>query len=106
MYDSEDGVVFEDLVTASDAVLDGLKKGPTLVHCQAGLNRSGLVAAFTLMRMGFTAQDAIDLLRNSRSPMVLSNETFVAQLHALQNRFDHDQKFARELLAEDVTLDV
>lgn len=94
MYDSEDGVAFEDLVKASDEVLNGLAKGDkVLVHCQAGLNRSGLVTAFTLMRMGRSAQDAIDLLRRSRSPMVLCNDTFVKQLHELQHRFEDDEKF-------------
>lgn len=88
MYDSEEGVDFDDLVKASDAVLAGLKKGKTLVHCQAGLNRSGLVAAFTLMRMGWYAQDAIDHLRRKRSGFVLCNDTFVSQLHNLQHKFE------------------
>lgn len=96
MYDSPEGILFEDLVKASDAVLDGLKKGPTLVHCQAGLNRSGLVAAFTLMRLGYTAQDAIDLLRRSRDKFVLCNETFVKQLHELQHRFEDEPEFANQ----------
>lgn len=88
MYDAQEGVLFDDLVRASDAVLEGLKKGPTLVHCQAGLNRSGLVASFTLMRLGRTAQEAIDLLRHTRSTFVLCNEVFVSQLHQLQHQFD------------------
>lgn len=88
MYDSSEGVLFEDLVKASDAVLKGLAKGNTLVHCQAGLNRSGLVAAFTLMRLGKSAQEAIDLLRRQRSSFVLCNKTFVKQLHDLQHRFE------------------
>lgn len=89
MYDSHDGVDLHDLIKASDAVMDGLAKGKTLVHCQAGLNRSGLVAGYTLMRLGRTAQEAIDLLRKSRSPLVLCNETFVEQLHTLQNQMDN-----------------
>lgn len=88
MYDSPDGVALESLVLASEAVLAGLAKGKTLVHCQAGLNRSGLVAAFTLMRLGKTAQEAIDLLRKQRSSFVLCNKTFVKQLHELQHQFD------------------
>lgn len=88
MYDSSEGVALESLVEASDAVLNGLAKGKTLVHCQAGLNRSGLVAAFTLMRLGKTAQEAIDLLRKQRSKFVLCNKTFVKQLHELQHQFE------------------
>jgi protein-tyrosine phosphatase len=85
MLDSSEGVDFDDLLKASNAVLKGLEKGKTLVHCQAGLNRSGLTAAFTLMRLGMPAQDAIDLLRRQRSPMVLCNQTFVNQLHGLEH---------------------
>lgn len=50
--------------------------GPTLVHCQAGLNRSGLVAAFALMQAGMPAAEAIKLLREKRSPAVLCNQAF------------------------------
>jgi protein-tyrosine phosphatase len=56
------------------------KDGPTLVHCQAGLNRSGLIAARALMLGGMTALDAIALLRATRSPAVLCNKAFVAHL--------------------------
>ena len=86
MYDSHDGVDWDDLEKASDLVVEGLAKGKTLVHCQAGLNRSGLVAGRALMKMGHTAQEAIDLLRKTRSPLVLCNQTFVGQLHELQRR--------------------
>jgi protein-tyrosine phosphatase len=87
-YDSSSGLDEETLFKASDAALKGLEKGKTLIHCQAGLNRSGLTAAFTLMRMGMSAQDAIDLLRKQRSGMVLCNQTFVKQLHDLEHRRD------------------
>jgi protein-tyrosine phosphatase len=90
MYDSHDGVDWDDLDKASDLVLEGLEKGKTLVHCQAGLNRSGLVAAVTLMKQGKTAQEAIDLLRKTRSPLVLCNQTFVKQLHELQAKMEEN----------------
>lgn len=47
-----------------------------LVRCQAGWNRSGLVTALVLMRDGFSAQEAISLLRERRSPFALCNATF------------------------------
>lgn len=56
--------------------------GDVLVHCQAGLNRSGLVAALSLVKRGMAAGDAINLLRESRSPMVLCNEHFESWLIA------------------------
>jgi protein-tyrosine phosphatase len=37
------------------------------VHCQAGMNRSVLVAARVLMERGMTAEQAIELVRNRRS---------------------------------------
>lgn len=53
-------------------------QAPTLVHCQAGLNRSGLVVARALMlgpeRCSGTA--AVDLVRGRRSQAVLCNEAF------------------------------
>jgi hypothetical protein len=47
-----------------------------LIRCQAGVNRSGLVSALTLMYAGYSATDAIALLRERRSPFVLSNVEF------------------------------
>ena len=51
-----------------------------LIRCQAGVNRSGLVTALTLMLAGLTAADAIELMRQRRSPAVLSNTHFVEWL--------------------------
>lgn len=59
------------------------QRGPTLVHCQAGLNRSGLVTALSLVLSGMTPIEAIALLRASRSPAVLCNGTFEKWLLAL-----------------------
>lgn len=47
-----------------------------LIRCQAGVNRSGLVTALVLMLQGMSADEAIALLRERRSPMVLSNSDF------------------------------
>lgn len=60
--------------------------GPTLVHCQAGLNRSGLVAALVLMDAGRTADEAITLLRAKRSPAVLCNPKFERWLRQLKRK--------------------
>ena len=50
--------------------------GVTLVHCQAGLNRSGLVIALAMIESGTEPIDAIAMLRNKRSPEVLCNKAF------------------------------
>lgn len=52
------------------------KHGSTLVHCQAGLNRSGLLAGLALVLGGMPAVDAIQLLRDKRCSAVLCNRTF------------------------------
>jgi protein-tyrosine phosphatase len=75
-YDSpsQDPTVFVSAAKmVSDLVLQGKK---VLVHCQAGLNRSGVVCALALINLGYGPQEAIDLMREKRSPMVLCNESF------------------------------
>jgi protein-tyrosine phosphatase len=82
MYDSLDqdtGAV--DSIAAM--VVGFCQQGKTLVHCQAGLNRSGLVAARALMLMGRTAREAVDHLRASRCDMVLCNQAFERWLLSL-----------------------
>ena len=48
-----------------------------LIRCQAGMNRSSLVTALVLMRDGMNPEDAIELIRNKRSPYVFSNKHFL-----------------------------
>ena len=43
------------------------------IRCQAGLNRSGLITALTLMISGMSADEAIDTLRAKRSSYALCN---------------------------------
>lgn len=52
------------------------KVGPTLVHCQAGLNRSGLITTLALIRDGLTPEEAVALVRKQRCDAVLCNKTF------------------------------
>lgn len=53
------------------------KKGKrVLVRCQAGINRSGLVMALMLIREGYSAEDAINLMRTKRGEAVLANKHF------------------------------
>lgn len=85
LYDSLDqamGQVDDIAKWVNSCRADGL----TLVHCQAGLNRSGLVAARTLMLDGMSADAAITLLREKRSPAVLCNAGFEAWLRDLDEQ--------------------
>jgi hypothetical protein len=74
----------EDEDEVDPKVREGRK---VLVHCTEGLNRSGVVVARSLMELGSTASDAIELVRRRRGPSVdgfpaLGNEAFVEWLHA------------------------
>lgn len=75
MYDSLDQA-FDQIDAIARWINVCRESGPVLVHCQAGLNRSSLVAARALMLSGKTADDAIALLRERRSPACLCNTAF------------------------------
>lgn len=75
--------VSAELVGIAEIAAACVEHGKTLVHCQAGLNRSGLVGALVLLHQGMTPGAAIALLRARRSPAVLCNTTFEAFVRAL-----------------------
>ena len=68
---------FDRLDAIAHWVRSCLEDGPTLVHCQAGLNRSSLVAARVLMLGGLDSAAAIAKVRASRSPACLCIGPFV-----------------------------
>jgi protein-tyrosine phosphatase len=82
LYDSDD---VEQLARVEAIVAWGVacvKDGPTLIHCQAGLNRSSMIAGRVLIALGRSPEDAVALLREKRSPAVLCNQTFLAHVLA------------------------
>lgn len=87
MYDSTDQA-FGQVESIARWVAARMEDGPTLVHCQAGLNRSGLVAAVALIVTGMDPADAIALLRAQRAnpdgtSAVLCNPAFEAHIRTL-----------------------
>ena len=68
---------------ASMAYADWKKGKKVLFRCKAGLNRSSLCAALVLIKAGYTADDAIALIRKKRSKYALFNKTFVTYLQSL-----------------------
>lgn len=50
----------------------------TLIRCQAGLNRSSLVAGLVLVRDGMNGWEAVDKIRRGRSTECLFNKRFEA----------------------------
>lgn len=84
MYDSLDQSV-EQVDAIAEWVRACAADGPTLVHCQAGLNRSGLVAARVLTLNGMEGWEAIKTLRDKRSPAVLCNPSFERHIRGISN---------------------
>jgi protein-tyrosine phosphatase len=76
MYDSALRPDSAELAMVADWINVRRQSGVVLVHCQAGLNRSGLVAGTALVRSGMSGPDAIALLRLKRCNAVLCNPTF------------------------------
>ncbi|GHF31671.1 protein-tyrosine phosphatase [Deinococcus metalli] len=66
----------DDLMTV---LLDGHS---VVVHCRGGLGRAGLTAACLLVQAGLTPEDAIALVRQTRSPNAIETRE--------QERFVHD----------------
>lgn len=78
LYDAAEVPDETRLITIADAVNTARAAGArVLVHCQAGLNRSGLITALALIRSGdFTPAAAIARLRELRHEVVLCNSAF------------------------------
>jgi protein-tyrosine phosphatase len=63
---------------AAAMVATALSKGKrVLVTCWLGRNRSGIITALALVRMGAQPEKAIELVRRARGEHALSNPTFV-----------------------------
>jgi Dual specificity phosphatase, catalytic domain len=90
-YDVPDGVLYlhfayrdtnaipdsTDLHIVASSLNDLRAAGKTVfIHCRLGLNRSALLTGLVLIDEGYGAKDAIDMMRNLRSPYVLENKTF------------------------------
>jgi len=79
IYDSDmrdfDASELFDLVRVAHT--DWKKGKKVLIRCQAGWNRSGLIMALVLMREGYTADQAVTLIRDTRSKYALCNRHFV-----------------------------
>jgi hypothetical protein len=58
-----------------------------LVRCQAGLNRSSLVAGLVLVRDGWSGAEAIDKIRRGRSDSCLFNTKFAGIVRGSDSEF-------------------
>ena len=57
--------VFADFKEFVDIVIDSLKKGKVLVHCQGGIGRTGTMGAAYWIKKGLSASEAIKKIRKS-----------------------------------------
>lgn len=65
----------------AEEVAESVRAGKgVLVRCQAGLNRSSLVAGLAMLKLGYSADETITLIRQKRSPYALCNGSFVTYL--------------------------
>lgn len=77
LYDSLDKLDRDEILSIASWVNACRNTGITLVHCQAGLNRSSLIAAAALWLSGPEQMDEIiELIRKKRSPACLCNPNF------------------------------
>jgi len=83
--DSSDNFDEAAVLRAAKYAHEQWKSGKSvLVRCQAGINRSGLVMGIVLMMEGYTAEQAIELMRSKRSSSVLINRSFENYLKELK----------------------
>lgn len=67
-------------------------KQPSYWHCHAGLNRSGLaLGAYLHLYHGYRISDAIQTMRDRRSPLVLCNAQFEGALRRWYGEEDEQE---------------
>ena len=78
MYDSIDDYIDIEQVEAIARWVNVCRmQAPTLVYCQAGLNRSALICGVAMcLHYSIPGYEAVDMLREARSPAVLCNPLF------------------------------
>ncbi len=64
-----------------------------LIRCQAGYNRSGMIMALVLMRLGLSAECAIALLRERRGSDVLINSVFEGYVREREEEYRQPDNF-------------
>lgn len=78
------GSTLETVMRAAAEVTFAVEHGQrVLSRCQAGLNRSSLVAGIAMVALGYEGVDAVQLIRARRSPWALCNADFEGFLRSL-----------------------
>jgi len=71
--------------TAANYGISTILNGKNVISsCHAGLNRSGIISGLIIIELaGCSASEAVDVIRQNRSPDALFNPLFVEQLDIL-----------------------
>jgi protein-tyrosine phosphatase len=78
---------FNKVIELSDWLYEKWQSGAKcLSRCQMGYNRSGIVLGALLIKHGYTAEEAIHLIRQKRSPHALNNLSFLYWLRKYEQR--------------------
>lgn len=78
---------FKKVIELSDWLYEKWQSGARcLSRCQMGYNRSGIVLGAVLIKHGYTAEEAIQLIRQKRSPHALNNVSFLNCLRNYEQR--------------------
>lgn len=96
LSDSEYKDILSKTDKASDLLADRIRDGQqVLSSCAAGLNRSGLVSAMTLMKLaGMQPAEAVYSVRKGRGPEALFNSTFVKMLGDITDKIGSKSTWA------------
>ena len=75
--DPDQALLRKALKPVVEAIVKALERGKKVqVHCNMGLNRSGLVVGLTLRRLGVPGEAAVALIRKARGHFALTNASF------------------------------
>jgi len=75
------------LVRTTAAIARCVKGGhKTVIFCNMGMNRSGLLTALTLLNLGWTLDRALAAIRG-RHPCALSNSSFLRALEHIEDEY-------------------
>ncbi len=84
----------EDIRSHFATAYDFIEKGPTLVHCYAGISRSAtIVISYLMIKNSMSYNDAKDLCKKAR-PIICPNSGFVQQLLDFEKELELCRKYS------------
>ena len=78
MFDDHQADAFDAMAARAAGLIRSFKR--VIAVCMSGINRSCLLAARTLVELGYRSDEVISLVRQASGPHALSNRHFVRGL--------------------------